>query len=123
MRTTTVKLGGQEYLLCFSVRVSRACSERYGSVENISAALNGKNEAAVLDEVAWLFSQLTDAGHRYAKINGQNPPPPLSEDTILDCFDVAELMGLVDKIKTSISAGMSTNIELQTVGNAEATRE
>lgn len=123
MRTTAVTLGGQEYLLCFSVRVSRACSERFGSVENIAAALSGKGETAVIDETIWLFSQLADAGYRYAKNNGLDTPAPLSEDDILDNFDVSELTELVGKVKAAISAGMSTNIDIQTEGNAQATRE
>lgn len=123
MRTTSVTLGGKEYLLCFSVRVSKACSERYGSVANIATALSAKEEAKVLDETIWLFSMMADAGHRYAKNNGMDTPPTLSQDDILDNFDMPDFSLLVAKVKEAIASGSATNIETQSEGNAEATRE
>lgn len=123
MRTTSVTLGGKEYLLCFSVRVSKACSERYGSVANIATALSAKEEAKVLDETIWLFSMMADAGHRYAKNNGLDTPPTLSQDDILDNFDMPDFSLLVAKVKEAIASGSATNIETQSEGNAEATRE
>ena len=123
MRTTSVKLGGKEYLLCFSVRVSKACSERYGSVANIADALGAKDEATVLDETVWLFSMMANAGHRYAKFNGFDPlPPSLTEEEILDNFDMPDFAMLVAKVKEAISAGSATGVETQSEGNAEATR-
>lgn len=123
MRTTSVTLGGKEYLLCFSVRVSKACSERYGSVAEIATALSAKEEAKVLDETIWLFSMMADAGHRYAKNNGLDTPPTLSEDDILDNFDMPDFSLLVAKVKEAIASGSSTHVETQSEGNAEATRE
>lgn len=123
MRTTSVTLGGKEYLLCFSVRVSKACSERYGSVADIATALSAKEESKVLDETIWLFSMMADAGHRYAKNNGLDTPPTLSEDDILDNFDMPDFTLLVAKVKEAIASGSSTHVETQPEGNAEATRE
>ena len=44
MRTAKISIDGREYLLCFSARVMRACTERYGGVESIDdlAGLKGK---------------------------------------------------------------------------------
>lgn len=123
MRTTSVTLGGKEYLLCFSVRVSRACSERYGSVANIADALSAQDEAKVLDETVWLFSMMADAGYRYAKNNSFDPlPPTLSTEDILDNFDMPDFSLLVAQVKAAIAAGSATTVEAQAEGNAEATR-
>lgn len=123
MRTTPVTIGGQEYLLCFSVRVSQLCSERYGSVADIGKALNGESEAAVLRESVWLFTSMAAAGRRYAEKNGLPVPPELTEDDVLDGFDVPDFAEIVAKVKEAISGGTATTVDIQPTGNAEATRD
>ena len=39
MRTAKLELNGQERLLCFSARVVRSCTERYGDVAEIDSAV------------------------------------------------------------------------------------
>lgn len=123
MRTTPVTIGGQQYLLCFSMRVSQQCSERYGSVSDIGSVLSNSNEASVLRETTWLFAAMAAAGRRYAEKNGLPVPPELSEDDVLDGFDIPDFAVLVTKVKEAIASGNSTHIEIQPEGNAEATRE
>lgn len=121
MRTTPVTIGGKQYLLCFSVRVSQQCSERYGSLDNIGPALNSGSEASVLKESIWLFACMASAGRRYSERNGLTVPPELTEDDILDDFDVPEFVQIVTKVKEAVAGGCSTNVDIQTTGNAEAT--
>lgn len=123
MRVNTVHFNGTDYLLCFSVRVSRACSERYGSVSAISEVLNSRSESECLDETVWLFLTMADAGRRYAMRNDLDVPPALNEDDVLDGLDVQGFAQLVAQVKGAIAAGSAPEIETQTEGNAAATRE
>lgn len=123
MRVNAVNFNGTDYLLCFSVRVSRACSERYGSVSAISEVLSSRSESECLDETVWLFLAMADAGRRYAQRNGLDVPPALSEDDVLDGMDVPGFARLVTQVKAAIAAGSAPEIETQPEGNAAATRE
>ena len=64
MRTGTIEVNQKRYLLCFSARVIRACTERYGTLEAIDKALKADKEAQVMDECFWLLSQMMQAGSR-----------------------------------------------------------
>ena len=44
MRTATIDICGREYLLCFSARVVRAVTERYGGMEHIDEALTAEDQ-------------------------------------------------------------------------------
>ena len=76
MRTAKIEINKKEYLLCFSARVMRDCSERYGNAENIGKALTEGTEAQKMDESFWLLSAMMDAGAKYAKVEGISTPPP-----------------------------------------------
>ena len=70
MRTAKIEINKKEYLLCFSARVMRDCSERYGNAENIGKALTEGTEVQKMDESFWLLSAMMDAGAKYAKVEG-----------------------------------------------------
>ena len=57
MRTGTIEIDKKRYLLCFSARVIRDCTERYGKLERIDEAMNDDDEAKMMDECFWLLSQ------------------------------------------------------------------
>lgn len=125
MRTGKIEINGKEYLLCFSTRVVRACSERYGGVENIDKALMQGTEANMMDESFWLLATMMDAGARYAKLNGIETPPPLSYDDIYDLCGVDDLMGMKTKIFETVASGSEREIdtELENEKNGETTRQ
>ena len=94
MRTAKIEINKKEYLLCFSARVMRDCSERYGNAENIGKALTEGTEAQKMDESFWLLSAMMDAGAKYAKVEGVSTPPPLSYDTLYDLCGMDDLLDL-----------------------------
>ena len=49
MRTAEITLNGVKYPMCFSMRVVRACNERYGDIENIESALKDGGVAKTMD--------------------------------------------------------------------------
>ena len=123
MRTVELSIAGQERILCFSVRVMRACTERYGSFAGVYKAMAAENETECLDSVVWLLAQMMQAGDRYAKANEMDNPAPLSEDDLLDHCDLSDFVQLRGTITQAISAGNRTNIEVEPGKNGEATQE
>ena len=123
MRTVKLPIAGQERILCFSVRVMRACSERFGSFSGVYKAMAADNETECLDAVLWLLAELMKAGDRYAKANDMENPAPLSVDDLLDHCDMADFVMLRGTITQAISAGSRTNVEVDPGKNGEATQE
>lgn len=122
MRTAKISIDGKSYLLCFSARVMRACTERYGAMENIDDALSGDTVAA-LDESIWILSQLMDAGARYAEMNGIENPKSLGFDGLYDAMSIDDLSGMKGKIAETITNGRSVTVEAEAPKNGEATPE
>lgn len=124
MRTGKIEIGGQEYLLCFSARVVRACAERYGSMESIDKALMSGTEAEMMDESFWLLAVMMDAGARYAKLNGLEAPSPLSMDALYDLCGMDDLFQMKARIFETVTNGSERRIETEEEGkNARTTRQ
>ena len=121
MRTAKISVDGKEYLLCFSARVMRACTERYGGVEKIDDALSQENQGKVLDESIWLISTMMMAGAKYAQMNGIDSPPPLSFDDLYDSLSFDDLSGLQSKIAETVRNGHETTIQAKPPKNVGAT--
>lgn len=128
MRTASIEIGGKAHLLCFSARVVRAVTERYGGMERIDEALSGKDgtdaepsAAKALDEAVWLLAAMMDGGARYAKINGLETEPPLTADELLDVMDLNDFGQLRTKIAETITNGKETHVEADPGKNAETT--
>ena len=120
MRTATFTVDGRDYLLCFSARVMRACSERYGGVETIDAALGAENTGKALDEAVWLLSKMMDAGARYARLNGQEAAA-LTYDDLYDVLSIDDLTNIKCKIAETITNGRATTVEAEPPKNAGTT--
>lgn len=142
MRTAKIDICGREYLLCFSARVVRAVTERYGGMEHIDEALSGRMQQATadteatetttapemdavkaLDEAVWLLAAMMDGGERYAKLNGLPNPHALTADELLDVLDIGDFARLRQKIAETITNGKEANVEAEPPKNAETTPE
>lgn len=121
MRTASIEIGGKAHLLCFSARVVRAVTERYGGVERIDTALSADDPLKALDEAVWLLSTMMDGGARYAKINGLETAPPLTADELLDVMDLNDFGQLRTKITEAVVSGRETHVEADPGKNAETT--
>lgn len=121
MRTASIEICGKEHLLCFSARVVRACTEKYGEVENIDSALSADDPVKALDEAVWLLATMMDGGARYAKLNGLETAPPLTADELLDVMDLNDFGQLRTKITEAVVSGRETHVEADPGKNAETT--
>lgn len=123
MRTATINIGGKDRLLCFSARVVRSCTERYGGVEHIGEQLNGHDVEKNLDEAVWLLGQMLDAGARYAKMSGLENPDAPPVDDLYDLLGMDDFAGLRGKISETISNGGTASVKAAAPKNAGATPE
>lgn len=118
MRTARISVDGADYLLCFSARVVRDCTERYGDIGSVQTVLNDDDKVKALDEAVWMISRMMDAGARYAKLNGLDNPPPLSMDDLYDVCDISDFSGLRGKIQETITNGQTARVEAEPQKNA-----
>lgn len=122
MRTAKIKLGGQERTLCFSVRVLRACVERYGSLSGLYDALSTEEEGKSLDEALWILAAMMAAGKKYAEANGLENPEPMTVDELMDTCDMADFVRLRGAITETLTNGSRPTIEVEPEKNGQATQ-
>ena len=99
----------------------RACTERYGGVEYIDAALSANEPVKALDEAVWLLAAMMDGGARYARMNEIPNAPALTADELLDVMDLDDFAQLRGKIAETITNGKETHVEAEPPKNAETT--
>lgn len=121
MRTARITIDGAEHLLCFSARVVRACTERYGEMGGMDEALTSGSPVQAMDEAVWMIATMMDAGARYAKLNGLDNPPPLTAEELLDVCDLGDFTQLTSKITETITNGKTPTVEAEPAKNAKAT--
>lgn len=121
MRTGAISINGEKHALCFSLRVVKACVERYGSASGLYDALSCADELKALDESMWVLSEMMRAGEKYAKANGIDNPPPMSLDELYDMCDIGDFSNLRTSIIETINNGRATSVEVDSP-NAKATQ-
>ena len=110
MRTAKMSVDGREYLLCFSGRVIRNVTEKFGSLPAMYEAFSQDEQEKSLDAAVWVLSQMIQAGDRYAKLNGLENPGKLSFDDLYDLFDINDFTGIYSKIKETIRSGKQQTV-------------
>lgn len=122
MRVGTIGINGKQHILCFSVRVVRHCTERYGSVNGLYDALSTENELQALDEALWILSEMMQAGDKYAKMQGVENAPCMTPDELEDACDLKDFLQMKAAIVLTITRGKETYVEVESSPNAEATQ-
>ena len=120
MRTATITIDGQEHLLCFSLRVTQACIERYGDVRKINDAILAEDLSTSMAESLWLLAQMMDGGARYAALQGIQTAPALSAEQLRELCDISDLSGIRGKIAETITNGRAMTVEAQPGKNGGA---
>lgn len=110
MRTAKMSVDGREYLLCFSGRVIRNVTEKFGSLPAMYEAFSQDEQEKSLDAAVWVLSQMIQAGDRYAKLNGLENPGKLSFDDLYDLFDINDFTDIYSKIKETIRSGKQQTV-------------
>lgn len=79
MRTSMIKIAGNEHLLCMSNRVLVDLESKGKSLETF---LTDSNQT--ITNICWLLRRMSEAGRAYAKLAGLGEYPAITEDEILD---------------------------------------
>lgn len=79
MRTSKLRLNGQEYLLCMSNRVLVDLEERGKNLETFLT-----EDSKTITNICWLLRRMSEAGRAYAALAGLGDYQAISEDQILD---------------------------------------
>ena len=112
MRTAKYKVNGKDYTICFSLRVVRACAEKFGGMGALDEALTGKSQLEQFNNVIWLLAQMMDAGERFDRLEGRNPDKALTEDELLDAQGMDDLSSLKETIFATMSGGKN-NVDIE----------
>lgn len=124
MRTAEITLNGVKYPMCFSMRVVRACNERYGGIENIESALKDGGVAKTMDEAIWLLHTMIDGGVRYERVAGNDSPDAPTLDDMYDICGLEDFSSLREKISATIVGGSTPSVTVESgLKNAEATQD
>lgn len=113
MRIGKITLNEKEYLLCFSLYAVKECTERYGGMDNLFPAINGKDDVKNMEEAVWLLSLMMECGKRYAAVEGLEATEPLSEADIFAVADIMDFAKIKHSIVSTISAGGEREIQTE----------
>ena len=112
MKAIKKHICGADRVLCYSLRVMRGVSERFGN-GGVREKLSGDNPVETMDAAIWLLSALMDAGKRYADNNGIDCPPAPSEDELLDNYDMNDLLEIQNVISETMAASTEQDIKAE----------
>lgn len=123
MQTTKAKINGNEYLMCFSTRVTIECYKRYGGIEKaLQRAFPANGKEADMETVFWLMHEMLKAGEAYAKLNGMDNPPVMSYDEFIDGIGLDDYPGLLSSAASAAVAGTKRNIQTEAQKNLKTTQ-
>lgn len=107
MRTTKIKLLGNEYTLCCSTRFVVQMEETHGTFQDF---LNKLVEGKAADKLDALEEMLR-AGFIYDTREGMNPPEPPSREDILDGTALDDFAEINNAVFGAIAAGNERKVE------------
>lgn len=114
MKRVEIPIRGTAYPMCFSLRVVKACGEKFGGLDGLDTALTGGGDALeALNNCIWLLSQMLDAGARYDRANGTEAAAPPDEDALLDTFGLDDLADLRGSLAVAMTASNERTVEAE----------
>ena len=119
MKTAKLELNGKTYTMCFSLRVTRDLTDKFGGMEGMQEAVTSSNHATALDAVVWMLAAMSRAGTIYDKRCGITTEEPLTEDDLFDGVGIDDLQNLRAKMYEAITAGQKADITVEAEKNAE----
>ena len=122
-RIGEIEIAGSKYPLNFSTKAAKEIAQRYGGLENIGDAFDGKAVDAMMDEVVWLLALLIAQGVAYKRIVDGEEVKGITADELDVVLGVADMAGLKDKIMDAMLVGMKREVEVEIdPKNAETTQ-
>lgn len=123
-RITEIEIAGKKYPLNFSVKAAKEVSARYGDIENIGDAFEGKSTSEMMDEATWILALLIEQGVAYKKIVDGEEVKGLTQDELEILMGVVDFADLKSTLLGAMTAGMRREVEVEPdPKNAEATQD
>ena len=120
MRTATVRLDGEDRLLCFSSGVMEDIYDKFGGLQELFDAMSGETGNPIR-AIVWALDRMMDAGAKYAARKGIQAAPPLTEDDLREVCDLSDFTGLRMAVLNTITAGSEREVEAEPPKNGTAT--
>ena len=112
MKVITRHICGEDRVLCYSLRVTKAVTERFGT-GGIREKLKESSTSETLNAVIWMLTLMMEAGKKYADKNGIPCPPSPSEDDMLDIYGMDDLEELYGAFTETMAAGQQQGVEAE----------
>ena len=111
-RSSTIKIGGEEYRLILTTKATKEIAKRYGGLENLGEKLmKSENFEMALDEIVWLITLLANQSVLIDnRMNGEKKPP-LTEDDVELLTSPLELATYKEAITEAMFKGTKRYIE------------
>ena len=122
MKVITRHICGEDRVLCYSLRVTKAVTERFGT-GGIREKLKESSTAETLDAVIWMLTLMMEAGKKYADKNGIPCPPSPTEDDMLDCYGMDDLEELYGDFTDTMAAGQQQGVEAEAKNGSAGQKE
>lgn len=114
MKRTYVKLGADEYPLCYSTYAIQRLCEIFGSLQGMADELKG-GTADVSKSVRIICTQLQvliDAGVRYTRLMGEESPDAPTLETLTELCDMVDLLHMQQAISEVMSKDSATTVDV-----------
>ena len=120
MRHIDLRIGRTTYPLCYSTNVDLAVAEKFGGIEQLGEIIaSDDNPLKKAESLAWIISQMLEAGMRYMNLIGEATPAAYPEE-----YALRNLLSRADMMTTVIAcirAGSEREVDVEPPKNAMAT--
>lgn len=120
-RSTTIKIGGEEFKLILTTKATKEISKRYGGLENLGTKLmNTKDFELALDEVVWLITLLANQSVLIHNLRNKDDKKELLKEEDVELLTTPfELADYKNAIMVSMMKGTKRHIESEPSKNVE----
>ena len=109
MKISTIKLGNETYPLVMNMKAIEEIIERFGGMDEMSAAMDSDSMLEQLRAIDDLLVILINAGIRYCKAIGKEAPSELDFDPA-DVLDLSD-PGIITALKGAMIKSQEQTIE------------
>ena len=118
MITRDIQIGKHTYKTCFSTRVVMALEARGGDADKELQRILDERKVA---DMFWLLHQMLSAGRRYSILEGEDPPPEISYDNLLDLVGMDDYGSMFAQMAATIADDKTPTVIADPAKNVEAT--
>lgn len=108
-RTGKIKLFDTEYTLCYSSRVGEQIEEKYGDLQA------GLEKMETDRDFVEFLALLMEAGYRWDKYEGKEPPKPMGAEELMDRTTKADMVPIHTAINETLINSLGRKVEARNI--------